>query len=80
MIGHPQLRPGGAVSAQTAAQERYPLRHIAILDLAPPAIEGSLRTPNDGKPCSVVTATSWSAHSSKDYVVSDERKQNSAKS
>ena len=44
-MGHPRLRPGGAVSGRTAAQERYPLDHIAILDLDPPAIDRSLRTP-----------------------------------
>ena len=47
-MGHPQLRPGGAVSGRTAAQERYPLRHIAIFDLDPAAIDRSHRTP-EGK-------------------------------
>src|SRR5216683_1900375 len=45
MMGHPQLRPGGAVSRRTAAQERYSLCYIAILDLDPAAIDRSLRTP-----------------------------------
>src|SRR6266851_2619011 len=44
-MGHPHLRPGGAVSRRTAAQKRYPLGHVAIFDLDPPAIDGSLRTP-----------------------------------
>jgi hypothetical protein len=44
-MGHPQLRPGGAVSGRTGAQETYPLRHIAIFDLDPAAIDRSLRTP-----------------------------------
>ena len=43
-MGHPRLRPGRAVSAQTAAQERYPFRRIAIFDLNPPAMNRSLRT------------------------------------
>ena len=62
--GASNLRPGGTESGQTAAQERYPLRHIAILDLDPAAIDRSHRTP-EGKPCSVATATSWSARSSR---------------
>ena len=45
MIGHPYPCPGGAVSGRTAAQERYTLGHIAILDLDPPAIDRSHRTP-----------------------------------
>ena len=45
MIGHPQLRTGGAERGRTAAQERYPLRHITILDLDPPAIDRTQRAP-----------------------------------
>jgi hypothetical protein len=43
-MGQHRLRPGGAESGQTAAQKRYPLRHIAILDLDPPAIDRAPRT------------------------------------
>jgi len=44
-MGHKCLRPGGPVSARTAAEERYPLRHLTIFDLGPPAIDGSLPAP-----------------------------------
>ena len=71
---HPQLRPGGSISARTAAQQRYPLRHIAILEVDPPAIDDSLRTP-EGE-------TLLGCHRNKlvrpliqGCVVSDERKQ-----
>ena len=43
--GHPQLGPGGVVSRRTAAEKRYPLRHIAILGLEPAAIDRSHRDP-----------------------------------
>src|SRR5207244_4205588 len=45
IMGHPQPRPGGAVGGRTAAQQRYPLRQIAIFDFYPAAKDGSLRTP-----------------------------------
>ena len=45
-MGHPHLRSGGAVSGQTAAQQRYPFRYIATFKLGPPAIDCSLRTPH----------------------------------
>src|SRR5271169_302673 len=45
VMGHPLLRSGGAVSDRSAAQKRYPLCHIAIFDLDPPAIYRSLRAP-----------------------------------
>ena len=45
IIGHPRFRPGGAVSARTAAQQRHSLRHIAIFDLDPAAKDRSQRTP-----------------------------------
>ena len=44
-MGHPRLRRGGAVSRQTAAQKRYSFGQIAIFGLDPPAIDGSLSTP-----------------------------------
>src|SRR6516162_3232408 len=42
--GHPQLRPGGAESSRTTAQDRYPSGHIAIFDRDPAAIDRSDRT------------------------------------
>ena len=42
-MGHQLLRPGGAERFPTAAQERYPRSYIAIFDLAPTAIDRSLR-------------------------------------
>src|SRR5262245_30751944 len=45
VMGRPQLRPSGAVSAQTTAQERYALHQITTLGLAPSEIDGSLCTP-----------------------------------
>jgi hypothetical protein len=45
ILGHPRKRSSGAVSLRTAAQERYPLYHIAILHLDPPATDRSLRMP-----------------------------------
>src|ERR1700730_4232526 len=42
---HSYPRPGGTVTRPTVAQERYPLRHIAIIDLGPAAIDRSQRTP-----------------------------------
>src|ERR1700730_11192026 len=44
-MGHPDLRPGGAVSTRTATQERCPLRHTTILDLDPAAQDRSMRMP-----------------------------------
>src|SRR6516162_11207033 len=44
-MGHPRLRPGGAKGRRSAAQERYPLHHVAIFGLDPPAISRSQRTP-----------------------------------
>jgi hypothetical protein len=44
-MGHQQLGPIGAISRQTAAQKRYPLRHIAVPGLDPAAIDRSERTP-----------------------------------
>src|SRR5580704_8189609 len=35
VMGHKYLRPCSAVGARTAAEERYPLRHITIFDLDP---------------------------------------------
>jgi hypothetical protein len=35
-VGHPHLCPSGTVGARTAAQQRYALRYLAILDLDPP--------------------------------------------
>src|SRR5262249_44377621 len=45
IMRHPQFRPSGAVSGRTAAKEQYPLRQIAIPDLAPPTIDVPLSTP-----------------------------------
>src|SRR5260370_39898279 len=45
MMGYQQFRPAGAIRRRTAAQKRYPLRHIAILCLDPAAIDRSERTP-----------------------------------
>jgi len=53
-IGHPYLRPGGAVSRRAAAQKRYPLRRVATFDGDPPV---------NGKPRSVAKAMSSSARS-----------------
>ena len=47
-MGHEHHSASGAVSARTAAQERYALRHTAIFDLGPPAIDSPHRTP-EGK-------------------------------
>src|SRR5215472_1849074 len=44
-IGHPQLRPGCAISHQTAAQQRLSLHRIALFDLDPSAIDASPWTP-----------------------------------
>ncbi len=49
-------------AAEPLRKKRYPLRHIAILDLDPAAIDRSLCDARMGKPCSVATATTWSAH------------------
>src|SRR5262245_22299135 len=43
--GHQRLRPGGSVSSRTAAQERYSLRNIVILNLTPTAKDRFERTP-----------------------------------
>src|SRR5215472_16251788 len=45
MIGYPHLRTGIAISCQTAVYERYPFRHIAVVDLNPPAVDRSYRVP-----------------------------------
>src|SRR5271155_3460529 len=45
IMGHPRLRSSGAVSDRTTAQQRYRLRHIAVLDLGPAAIDRSVRAP-----------------------------------
>src|SRR5690349_6287965 len=45
LMGHHRFRPGSAESGQTAAQERDPLRHIAIFDLDPAAIDRPHRVP-----------------------------------
>jgi hypothetical protein len=44
-IRREQLCPCAAKSRRTAAQKRYPLRHITILDLDPAAVARSDRTP-----------------------------------
>jgi hypothetical protein len=74
IVWHPHLQPGGAVSRRTAAQDRYPLCHIAILDLDPPVIDRPLRTP--------VRETLLSRDRNQlvrppiqGYVISDQRKQ-----
>src|SRR5215468_2287568 len=41
----PQLRPGGPKSGRTTAHERQSIRHIAIFDLGPAAIDRSHPTP-----------------------------------
>src|SRR6516225_4969536 len=61
-IGHPNLRPGGAVSRRAAAQKRYCLRHVATFDRDPPVIERPYH-PQNGKPRSVANAMSSSARS-----------------
>src|SRR5262249_9745010 len=45
ILGYYYLRTGGAVSGQTAEQERYPFDHIAIFDFEPATIDRSLCTP-----------------------------------
>src|SRR5215472_11813819 len=44
-LGHPCLGLGGAESARTLPKQRYPLRHIAILDLCPSTPDRALCTP-----------------------------------
>ena len=76
-MGYPHLRPGGAVSRRTAAQERYPLRHIAILDLDPSAIDRSLRTPK-GETLLGRHRNQLVCPLTQGCVISDERKQQGA--
>src|SRR6478752_84096 len=45
IVRYEQLRPTGAISGQTASQQRHSLRQIAIFDLDPAAIDRSLRLP-----------------------------------
>src|SRR5262252_9230196 len=45
IVRHEHLCPGGAVSAQTAVQERYPFDDITIFDLAPSTIDPSHSSP-----------------------------------
>src|SRR5439155_14156843 len=75
--GYQQLRPVGAESRRTAAQQRYPFCHLTILDLDPPPIAGSRRTP--------VEETLVGRYRNQLFcpliqrcVVSDERKQSAA--
>ena len=44
-MGYEQLRATGAISSRTASQQRYSLRHLAIFDSDPAAIDRSLRMP-----------------------------------
>ena len=44
-MGHEQLRSGRPVSRRTGAKECFPLRHLAIFDLGPAAIDHALRAP-----------------------------------
>src|ERR1700730_13110523 len=76
-MGHKQLRPGGAESDRTAAQERHSLRDITIFDPDPPTMDGSQRTPGGD--------TLLGRHRNEPVspliqgrVVSDEREQNGA--
>ena len=43
--GRPHLCPSGAVGDRAAAQKRYSLLHIPSIDLGPPPINHSERTP-----------------------------------
>src|ERR1700738_3082914 len=79
MMGHPHLRPGGAVSARTTAQERYPLRHIAILDVDPAAKDRSPRTP-EGETLVGRDRNQLIYPLAEGRVISDEQKQQAAPS
>src|SRR5215831_17039828 len=45
IVGPPQFRSSRTISVRTAAQKRYPLRHVTIFHLAPAAEDRSRRTP-----------------------------------
>jgi hypothetical protein len=76
-MGHPILRPSGAVSSQTAAKERHPLRYIAILDRDPASQDGSL-----GAPVGEILLGRYRDQLvyplAEDCVISDERKEDGA--
>ena len=65
--------PGGTVGGPTAAQQRYPLRHITIFDLDPAAKDRSQRMPT-GETLLGRDRNQLVCPLIQGYLVSDERK------
>lgn len=77
-MGHPHLRPGRAVSARPATQQRHSLCHITSFSFCPALVDRSDSTPErqtllEGYRIHFVRLPLQSC------VVSDERKQPAAK-
>src|SRR5437016_1220478 len=79
MMGHIRLRPGGAISGQTAAQQRDSLRYITILEPDPAVTDRSVRTP-EGKSLLGRHRNHLVHPLAEARVVSDEQKQHGATS